>query len=212
MLQRFGLWLCVRRCVSLLFGWKVHLCQLQFPFILHNEGGDRPADSRIAQCSLFKNTGERGSCPAPPKHKSMSDEWLFVKNPSTHVPTHYNTHAQPIMRTHSHLSLILVQWRMVRNAPMCMQFRQRGRMRERRESGVYLWLGRSTHRSPVQDHGHLGGLVDIAAERGAGPGAGVSVVLPSTAPTPQAWHGIDMRECSLWLAASPSLFMEETLC
>lgn len=29
--------------------WLVHLCQLEFPFILHNEGGDRPADSRIAQ-------------------------------------------------------------------------------------------------------------------------------------------------------------------
>lgn len=74
---------------------------------------------------------------------------------------------------------------------MCMQFCRRGRMRERRVSGMYLCLGGCTHRSPVQDHGHLGGLVDVAAERSAGPGAGVTVMLPSTAPTPQAWHGID---------------------
>lgn len=74
---------------------------------------------------------------------------------------------------------------------MCMQFCRRSRMRERRVSGVYLRLGGCTHRSPVQDHGHLSGLVDVAAERSAGSGASVTVMLPSTAPTPQAWHGID---------------------
>lgn len=64
-------------------------------------------------------------------------------------------------------------------------------MRERRVSGVYLRLGGCTHRSPVQDHGHLGGLVDVAAERSAGPGAGVAVVLPSSATAPQALHKAD---------------------
>lgn len=53
-------------------------------------------------------------------------------------------------------------------------------------NGVYLGLAGCTHRSPVQDHGHLGGLVDVAAERSAGPGAGVAGGLPASASTPQA--------------------------
>lgn len=135
-----------------------------------------------------------------PKHKSMSDEWPLVTNPSMHVHTKYKPHMHMNMhtqtdnaRTQSHLSLILVQWRMVWRAQMCMQSRRRSRMRERRVSSVYLWLGGCTHRSPIQDHGHLGGLVDIAAERRTGPGTGVTVMLPSTTTAPQAWHGYTQK-------------------
>lgn len=114
------------------------------------------------------------------------------------------------VRTHtlSHLSLILVQWRMVQNAQMCMQSCRRGRMRERRVSGVYLWLGGCTHRSPVQDHGHLGGLVDVAAERSAWPGTGVAAVLPGTATAPQAWRGRD-RQRLLTLTHHSAYCLEE---
>lgn len=69
---------------------------------------------------------------------------------------------------------------------MCMHACRRLGMRVRRVNDVYLWLARCTHRSPVQDHGHLSGLVDVAAERSAGPGASVAVGLAAPAPTPQA--------------------------
>lgn len=115
------------------------------------------------------------------------------------VPVMRNTHCPLVSlvdtHTHTHTHLphsCAMTYYGVGDAQMCMQSGRRAT-----ESGVYLRLGGCTHRSPVQDHGHLGGLVHVAAERSAGPCARVAVVLPAAtaaAAGPQAWRRADRRE------------------
>lgn len=115
-------------------------------------------------------------------HKPMLDDRVSICNlihACARDARHALPYGEPSRHTHTHTHLphsCAMTYYGVGDAQMCMQSGRRAT-----ESGVYLRLGGCTHRSPVQDHGHLGGLVHVAAERSTGPGARVAVVLPTAA-------------------------------